>query len=149
MLLVVSRINPDLVIAFDPVPILIMGGDPDVFPPFRNPDPLYFPMARRLAYYGWRMMNGPAIMVMMRGDDGRRMAILEQIIEGHRPKPDGHSLPASLDPFPCKGKGYRVEEHPDHQQPNNNPPFHDRVTSSFEKMSNMQNPFQHSASCPL
>jgi hypothetical protein len=131
--LIVSRINPDLVIAFDPVPIFIMGRDPDVLAPLRNPNPAYFPMASRLAYHRWRGLSRYPIMAMMRGDDGQRMAILKQIIEGHRPKPDGHSLPASPDPFTCKGEGYRVEEHPDHQQPNNNPPFHDRVTSDLRK----------------
>jgi hypothetical protein len=103
---IVSRINPDLVIAADPIPILIVGGDPDVLPPFRDPSPVYFPMARRLAYYRWSMMNGSSIIAMVRGDDGRRMTILEQIVKGHCSQPDGHALPPSPDPIICKGKGY-------------------------------------------
>jgi hypothetical protein len=77
---IVSRIHPDLVIAADPVPILIVSWNPDAFPPFRNPDPLYFPMAYRLAHCRWTMMNGSPIMVMVRGDNGRRMAILKKVV---------------------------------------------------------------------
>lgn len=80
MLFVVPRINPNLVITLNPIPVFIMGWDPDLFPPFRNPDPVYFPMAGRLAYYGWRRMNGSPIMVMVRGDNGRRMAILKKVV---------------------------------------------------------------------
>jgi hypothetical protein len=106
-----------------------MGRDPNVFPPFRNPNPVYLPMSRWRGYYRWRMMNRSPVMAMVRGDDGRRITILEQIVKGHRSKPDGHPLPTSPDPIAGKGKGYRIEKHPDHQQPNDNPPFHDRVTS--------------------
>jgi hypothetical protein len=106
-----------------------MGRDPNVFPPFRNPNPVYLPMSGRLGYYRRRMMNGSSIMTMVRGDDGRRITILEQIVKGHRSKPDGNSFPAPPNSIIGKGIGYRIKKHPEHQQPNNNPPFHDRLTS--------------------
>ena len=74
---IVSRINPNLIMAADPVSILIMARDPDVFPPLRNPNPVYFPMARRLAYRGRRLVIRCPIMAMVRGDDRRRMTILK------------------------------------------------------------------------
>jgi hypothetical protein len=54
-----------------------MGGDPDVFPALRNPDPVDFPMARRLVYDRWRWMNGPSMIPMVRRDDRRRMTVLK------------------------------------------------------------------------
>jgi hypothetical protein len=54
-----------------------MGRDPDVLSPFRDPNPAHFPMAGRLAYDRWRGIRWYPIMGMMRGDDGRRMAILK------------------------------------------------------------------------
>jgi len=77
VLLVVSRINPDLVVAFDPVSVFIMGGDPDVFPPLRNPNPVYLPMARRLVYYRWRWISGASIIPVVGREDRQRMTILE------------------------------------------------------------------------
>jgi hypothetical protein len=66
-----------LVITFDPVPILIMGGDPDMFPPLRNPNPVDFPMTRRLVYRGRRLVIRSPIVARLRGEDRRRMTILK------------------------------------------------------------------------
>jgi hypothetical protein len=54
-----------------------MGRDPDVFSPFRDPNPAHFPMAGRLAYDRWRGVSRYPIMGMIRGDDGRGIAILK------------------------------------------------------------------------
>jgi len=104
---IISRINPNLIIAADPVPIFVMGRDPNVFPPFRNPNPVYLPMPGRQGYYRWRIWNGSSIMAMVRGDDRRRITILEQIVKGHRSKPDGNSFPAP--PNSIIGKGIRIQ----------------------------------------
>jgi hypothetical protein len=74
---VISWINPNLIMTADPVSILIMVRDPNVFPPFRNPKPVYFPMARRLAYRGRGLVIRSPIMARLRGDDRRRMTILK------------------------------------------------------------------------
>jgi hypothetical protein len=129
VLFVVSWINPDLVVTFNPVAIFIMGGNPDVFPPLRDPDPVDFPMARRLIYYRRRRINGSPMIPGLRREDRRRKTMLEQVVKRHRPQSDGHSLPASPHPITGKGKGYRVEKHSHHQQSYDNPPFHDRITS--------------------
>jgi hypothetical protein len=86
-------------------------------------------MSGRLGYYRWRVMNGSPVMAMLRGNDGRRVTILEQIVKGHRSKADGNSFPAPPNSIIGEGIGYRIKKHPEHQQPNNNPPFHDRLTS--------------------
>jgi len=46
-----------------------MGGDPYLFPPLRDPDPVYLPMARRLVYRGRWLVRRHPIMAMGRGDD--------------------------------------------------------------------------------
>jgi len=66
---IISRINPNLIIAADPVPIFIMGRDPNVFPPFRNPNPVYLPMARGLVYRGRWLVRRYPVTAMGRGDD--------------------------------------------------------------------------------
>jgi hypothetical protein len=129
VLFVVSRINPDLVVTLNPVAIFIMGGNPDVFPPLRNPDPVDFPMARRLAYHRGRRRKGPPMIPGLRGKDRRGITMLEQVVERQRSESDGHTFPAPPDPITGKGKGYRVQKHPGHQQSYDNPPFHDRFTS--------------------
>jgi len=45
---IVTRINPNLVVAFDPVALLAMTGHPDPFPSLRNPLSANLRVARRL-----------------------------------------------------------------------------------------------------
>jgi hypothetical protein len=66
-----------LIIATDPVTILIVSRDPYVFPPFRYPNPVYLPMSGWLKYYRWRWINGSSVMAGVRGDDRRRITMLK------------------------------------------------------------------------
>src|SRR5512139_1546578 len=69
LLSIISRVNPNLIVAVDPVPIFIMGRDPDVFPSLGNPNPVYFPMTGWLGYYRWRIVRGSSVMARVRGND--------------------------------------------------------------------------------
>ena len=42
---IMAGINPNLVVAFNPISVLITTRHPDTFPSFRNPLPANFPVA--------------------------------------------------------------------------------------------------------
>jgi hypothetical protein len=66
-----------LIVTSNPIPIFIMGGNPDLFAPLGNPNPVNFPMARRLAYYRGRRMNGSPMVAMLGREDRGRISILK------------------------------------------------------------------------
>jgi hypothetical protein len=74
---IISGINTDLVVTSNPIPICVMSGYPDLFAPLGNPNPVNFPMARRLEYHRGGRMNGCPMVAMLGREDRGRIPILK------------------------------------------------------------------------
>jgi hypothetical protein len=93
---IISRINPNFMVALHPVSTFIVVRDPHIFSPFRNPLPVNFPVTRRLANHRRGLVNP------LGSYNRRELPVLKEIIQGYNSQPYGNSLPASSPPVICK-----------------------------------------------
>ena len=68
MFLMIPRIDVNLIVALDPVAVLIVARDPDTFPSLGNPFLTNLPVTRWLVSLGWAGVDGSS-MRLVGGDD--------------------------------------------------------------------------------
>jgi hypothetical protein len=111
---VMSRVNPNLVVPFDPVAILVVAWNPDPFPLLWDVLLDDFPMT------GWFMNNrgwvvDTPFMSPVRGNDRGECAVLKEVVQGYRPESDSKPFPPAPPAVSRKRDGRQCENHQSNQ----------------------------------